>query len=252
MVESSINSKNQIGRVKILARGRLAIGIIIVVFGVITLLNGIGVKTIGFWELLGKYWPLFLIAFGTGLLVERTGNGGKVIGAFIFLLGLGFLGNNLGWFSVNISGLIWPSILIIIGISFLTGFQKEGSSNIAVMSGVERKGTWEVKNGSYLALMGGIEIDLRQAQVPEGITDINVTALMGGVNIIVPPDLAVDCEGTAMLGGVEFFKKNSGGIISSLHHSQGDVKGARVIRISCFTVMGGITVKSAASWEKVE
>lgn len=239
-------------RMRILARGRLAIGIIIVVFGVITLLNGIGYQTIGFWELIGKYWPLLLIALGTGFLVERTGTGGKVVGAFLFLLGFGFLGKNLGWFSVNIAGLIWPSILILIGISFLAGFRNGNRSNMAIMSGVERSGTWEVKSGSYTALMGGIEIDFRQAQIPQGTTQINVSAIMGGINIIVPPDLAVDCEGTALLGGVEFFSKNSGGIISSLHHSQGDVKGPVVVRISCFTALGGITVKSATLGEKVD
>ena len=233
-------------------RGRLVIGILILAFGVVTLLHGLGYTTVGFWELIGTYWPLVLIALGTGFLAERTGAGGKVAGAFLFLLGLGFLGNNLGWFSVNIGGLIWPSILIIIGVSLLLGFQNGGRSNMAIMSSVERNGVWEVKNGGYLALMGGIEIDLRQALIPEGTIRINASAFMGGINIIVPPELAVDCEGTALLGGVEFFKKNCGGIISSLHHSQGDVKGSRVVRISCFTVMGGITVKSAALGEKVD
>jgi predicted membrane protein len=235
-----------------LSRGRLAIGIIILAFGVITLLNGLNFTNVGFWDLLGKYWPLLLIAWGAGFLAERTGTGGKVLGSFVFLLGLGFLGNNLSWFSVNIGGLIWPTILILIGISFLFGFHNGGRSNVAIMSGVERKDTWDLKNGSYLAFMGGIDLDLRQAQIPEGTIHMNVTAFMGGVNIIVPPELAVDCEGTAVLGGVEFFKKNSGGIIASLHESQGDVKGAKVVRISCFAAMGGITVKSAAMGERVD
>jgi hypothetical protein len=237
--------------VKKLSRGRLAIGIIILAFGVITLLNGLGTINVGFWELIGKYWPLLLIAWGAGFLAERTGTGGKIIGGFVFLLGLGFLGNNLGWFSINVGGLIWPFFLILLGVSFLLGFRNGGRSNVAIMSGVERKDSWEVINGSYLALMGGIELDLRQAQIPEETIHMSATAFMGGINIIVPPELAVDCEGTAMLGGVEFFKKSSGGIISNLHESQGDVKGIKVVRISCFVAMGGVTVKSAALGEKV-
>ncbi len=234
-----------------MSRGRLAIGIIILAFGVITLLNGLNYIQIGFLELIGKYWPLLLIAWGAGFLAERTGTGGKVLGSFIFLAGLGFLGNNLGWFSINIWGLIWPSILILIGVSLLFGFRNGNCSNVAIMSGVERKDTWDLKNSSYFALMGGIELDLRQARIPEGTIHMNVTAFMGGINIIVPPELAVDCEGTAMLGGVEFFKKDSGGIISSLHETQGDVKGAKVVHISCFAALGGITVKSAALGESV-
>lgn len=244
-----VNFDNE--RVMKLSRGRLAIGIIILAFGVIMLLNGLNYINVGFWELIGKYWPLLLVAWGTGFLVDRTGTGGKVVGGFVFLLGLGFLGNNLGWYSINIGGLIWPSILILIGVSFLLGFRNGGSSNVAIMSGVERKDSWDVKSGSYLAMMGGIELDLRQAQIPDETIHMNATAFMGGINIIVPPDLTVDCEGTVMLGGVEFFKKSSGGIISSLHEAQGDGKGTRVVRISCFVALGGITVKSAALGEKV-
>jgi predicted membrane protein len=235
-----------------LSRGRLLIGIIILAFGVITLLHGFGYMTIGFWELLGKYWPLLLIALGVDFLLERTGVGGKILGGFIFLLGFGFLGNNLEWFTLNVGGLIWPFFLILLGLSFLLGFRNGGQSNVAIMSGLERKDVWEVKSGSYFALMGGIELDLRQAQIPEGTIHMNATAFVGGINIIVPPEVAVDCEGTAILGGVEFFRKNSGGIISTLHESQGDVKATKIIRISCFTAMGGITVRSAAIGERVD
>lgn len=236
-----------------LARGRLVLGIIILAFGVLALLHGLKITDISLGKLIADYWPLLLIAWGAGFLCERTGTGGKVVGSLVFLLGIGFLGNNLGWFTFNVWQVFWPVLLILLGISFLFGFRNGGSrSNLAIMSGVERKNIWDLESGSYLAFMGGIDLDLRRANIPEETIHLNLNAFMGGINIVVPPDLAVACEGTAMLGGVEFFHKNSGGIISNLHEQQGDVKGKQVVRISGFAMMGGITVMTATAGEKVD
>src|SRR5262249_14786492 len=42
---------------------------------------------------------------------------------------------------------------------------------------------------------------LREARLPPGIVEIRVFALFGGVQIIVPPDLAVEVSGSAIFGG---------------------------------------------------
>lgn len=238
-----------------LLRGRLIIGIIIVVFGVIALLNGLNITDVSPWRLITDFWPLLLIGWGVGFIMERNGYGGKVIGSIVFLLGLGFLGRNLGWFPFDFSyvwKLFWPLVLILLGVSFLFGYRNGGGrSNFAIMGGIERKDTWNLENGSFLAFMGGIHLDLRKAEIPEQVTSINITTFMGGGEIVVPPDLAVVCEGTAVLGGMDFFRKNSGGIIGSLRAEQGDIKQKKVVRISGFSMMGGLTVRTANIGEKV-
>ena len=51
--------------------------------------------------------------------------------------------------------------------------------------------------------MGGATLDFREARLPEGEVEIRVGALMGGVEIIVPPTLAVESNGAAIMGGFE-------------------------------------------------
>jgi hypothetical protein len=46
-------------------------------------------------------------------------------------------------------------------------------------------------------------VDLRDALFPDGVVEVEVKAVFGGVQIIVPPTLAVECHGTAILGGFE-------------------------------------------------
>jgi hypothetical protein len=74
----------------------------------------------------------------------------------------------------------------------------------AILGGVDRKGSWIVpQHLRVTTVMGGISLDFREAVLPPGITRVHVTAVMGGVDIVVPPHVAVQCDGSAILGGFE-------------------------------------------------
>lgn len=75
---------------------------------------------------------------------------------------------------------------------------------IAIMGGYEKKGEWTPPRNMYsLALMGGAGLDFREAKMPPGVTEVNVLAIMGGVEILVPPGLAVETHGFGLMGGFE-------------------------------------------------
>lgn len=78
------------------------------------------------------------------------------------------------------------------------------SMQVAIMSGSERKGAWTPPRKLYtLAVMGGAGLDFREARMPPGETEVNVLAVMGGVEIIVPPGLAVQTHGFGLMGGFD-------------------------------------------------
>lgn len=216
-------------------------------FGVIALLNGLNMVELSFWQLIGTYWPVLLIVWGLGFALEPAGYGGKILGFIVAALGLGFLGGNLEWWDGRlIASLIWPALLIWLGIRIILG--SNGKFRLGMMGEVKCK-DGKLENGSYMACMGGVELDLRQMEVTESRT-IQVTALMGGVEIVVPTDMVVVCEGTAILGGVEFFKKGNGGIVGSLRAVQGDAENAsKVVRVDCLAIMGGVEVKAKERME---
>ncbi len=75
---------------------------------------------------------------------------------------------------------------------------------IAIMGGYEKKGEWTPpRKLQSLAIMGGAGLDFREAKMPPGITEVNVLAIMGGVEILVPPGLAVETHGFGFMGGFE-------------------------------------------------
>jgi len=103
---------------------------------------------------------------------------------------------------------------------------------VAIMSGARRMGRWVVpRNYVGVAVMGGIELDLREAQFSEPEVTIHAYTVMGGIEITVPDDVEVDVSGIAFMGGFD-------------HNASGPgVPGAPRVRIIGFALMGGVDVK---------
>jgi hypothetical protein len=103
---------------------------------------------------------------------------------------------------------------------------------LAIMGGVERKGRWTpARRNLIVAVMGGAELDFREVLLPPGTTEVHVFCMMGGVEIIVPPGLAVDASGFAIMGGFGHSAERRG--------SDPD---APVLRVTGFCLMGGVEV----------
>ena len=109
---------------------------------------------------------------------------------------------------------------------------EESGLVIAIMGGSSRKGNWEPPARlRVFALMGGVDLDFREADLLEGETVVEIVALMGGVNIVVPPDIDVQADGTGFMGG---FQNAS---------NRAPEPDAPRLRISGLAVMGGVEVK---------
>ncbi|MEV5004140.1 DUF1707 domain-containing protein [Streptomyces sp. NPDC056159] len=82
----------------------------------------------------------------------------------------------------------------------------EGSSSwaVAIMGGFERKGRWTVpKRFDCFTFWGGGSIDLRDANFADHEVVINCVAIMGGVDVIVPPGVEVVVRGIGIMGGFD-------------------------------------------------
>lgn len=106
---------------------------------------------------------------------------------------------------------------------------------LAIMGGAERKGEWRVpENLRVSTLMGGVQLDFREAVFAAGISKVKILACMGGVEIIVPPGLAVECGGTGIMGGFESLDRYSGGADPD----------QPLLQIGGLAVMGGVEIST--------
>jgi hypothetical protein len=82
---------------------------------------------------------------------------------------------------------------------------------VAIMGGFERKGNWVVpRQMSCFALLGGGELDMREASFEEQTVRLNVVAIMGGVEITVPEDATVQIQGIGIMGGFDHSASGNG------------------------------------------
>ena len=104
---------------------------------------------------------------------------------------------------------------------------------VGIMSGFQRKGRWTApRRFNCFAFWGGGEIDLREADFEAREVVINCVAIMGGMNVIVPPGVEVVVRGIGIMGGFD--------------HSQegvpGDPGAPRVV-LTGFAFWGGVGVE---------
>ncbi|MCU0618067.1 MAG: DUF1707 domain-containing protein [Gemmatimonadaceae bacterium] len=101
---------------------------------------------------------------------------------------------------------------------------------MAVMGGVERKGGWVVpRQLRIICVMGGVELDFREAQFADGVTEIEITAIMGGVEMLLPAGVRVETVGVGFMGGF------------SVKNPEADPgPGAPLLRISGLAALGGV------------
>lgn len=74
----------------------------------------------------------------------------------------------------------------------------------AIFGHLERRGAWAVPPVLKVsAVFGNAELDFRQARFGPGVTELRVNVVFGNLEILVPPNLAVECEGVAILASFE-------------------------------------------------
>jgi hypothetical protein len=109
-----------------------------------------------------------------------------------------------------------------------------GRRLVAVLGGVTRKGGWHPEPViDILTVLGGADLDFREAVLPGREITLNAMCVLGGVQIIVPPEMHVIDSGVAILGGREI----AGDSAESLRPD------APVLRITGTCVLGGVEVK---------
>lgn len=158
---------------------------------------------INFSWLLGHTWPLFIIGFGFLQLAQNPTNrtSSLIIIAIGTLLTLSTLGQE-----VNFWALIWPVILILIGVSFLRrprpaiSDADHHTASTVMAEDKQQITSQQFKQGDHFVLMGSSKLDLTKTAFSnkEAIFQINV--IMGELKLIVPPNTRIINKASLIMG----------------------------------------------------
>ena len=109
--------------------------------------------------------------------------------------------------------------------AYAVGAEAPRGGVVSFLSSNELQGRWELpRHFRALAVMGNVELDLREAAIGIGVSHIEAVAVMGNIEITVPPDVAVESDGDSLLGS--FVVKYKG------RRTGAETTGLRTLRIT--------------------
>ena len=157
-----------------------------------------------------------------------------IVGIFVLInhndsfLGTALVGVGGFWFLSRYSDIpvkeyfseYWPVILIILGIALIfkrqgkhqsftdnhdsTKFDLDYVDDISIFGGGRKLITSQnFRGGKTTVILGGTTIDLHEANLAEGHNSLTITAMFGGIEVIVPRDWKVIVNVTSIFGGVD-------------------------------------------------
>ena len=196
---------------------RVVLGAFVVLIGVLALADNLfQINT----RQIIQFWPAVCVLVGAITISPTRRPGGYVVGAVLMALGVLMTLSNVGLISFHVRDW-WPLFLIAAGIAMISrgglrrsryGVQQpwdaasEAGSDvnaIAVMSGNKLTVvSQDFRQGEATAVMGGVEIDFRQAVI-QTEAHLRAFAFWGGVQIKVPADWSVECRVVSIMGGME-------------------------------------------------
>jgi predicted membrane protein len=203
-------------------------GIFLTLLGVIMTLDTLQVMDL---SVALRFWPIGFHLLGLTILMRRSDSHGRFWGIVWLVAGTWLLMNSLGLARIGFWELVWPLLLLMVGVRLIMraraaesgGSAADGSSPAEPLDGALRSGdvvrphrpnlvavmseskstvTQAFAGASMTAIMGGCHLDLRQAIIAPGTAPvIDVFSLMGGHEIVLPPGWTATFDVVSILAG---------------------------------------------------
>lgn len=183
------------------------IGFFIIITGILLFLSNIDM--LEFNEMMKYIWPSLLILIGLIGMVERRRV--DIFYLIVTILGISFFISNIGLVEKDVLSIVlFPTIIIIIGIKILSKnvlkprISNNQKSYTSIFGGIEEKN--DDKNFTkcdITAIFGGSNIDFREIKIKEDKAYIDVVAIFGGAELILPEGYKVTLNGIPIFGGVD-------------------------------------------------
>lgn len=220
---------------------RLFIGALLIALGLIAL-----VGNFGFFSpfIVFQFWPTVFIVLGLIKLTKAMEPQDKLWGMIFIGVGVIMTLNTLNIIHFSFHQW-WPVILILVGLHFLMKRQQHDAmfesqsqplsdafiNATYILSGTKSLITsQDFRGGQVTVCMGGAELNLREASIQSNVT-IDITAIMGGIELKVPRDWVVINNTTCLLGGVQ-------------NSTVPTIDATKKLIITGLCMMGGVEIKN--------
>ena len=215
---------------------RFITGLVIIAAGAALLFSNLNI--LNFDYLVHNWWPVAIIV--AGLLIFLNDMKSYVWAGLIIVVGTLLQLKQLDVVDVNPWQLVGPLIVIFVGVSIILNHSASRrkvsktarDDTTAILGGSDKRNASDDFKGSKVtAILGGVKMDLRKATIKKEAT-LEILAFWGGVEIIVPRNVVIRNQTSAIMAGVED------------KTDQDNVKNAPILYITGDVIMAGVEIKN--------
>ncbi len=197
---------------------RILVGMVLILAGIILFLKFSGIAMPVFIPHWVFTWPMILIVLG---VVFILGKETRSTGTFLLLVGGVFLVHDLFGFGLRtIISYVIPALLVFFGIKMLfpqnhgkkltgespeaSGFSPKGrlDESVILQSRQQSHGGKPFQGGNVVCIFGGYSLHLKDSQLDQGTSILNITCLFGGCELYIPSDWTVKMEASSVFAGI--------------------------------------------------
>jgi predicted membrane protein len=153
--------------------------------------------------------------------------GQVIFGIVIVVIGLALLIGNV--FDVDVGVLCFPTVIILIGVWMLLRPRLVGPDTalrMKIFGPIRRKGTWQVKDEEIVLFIGDVRLDLSEAEIPAGTTNIRAFGFITNVRMTVPAGVGVSMTSMGFINDVRNLGKRRSGFLIPVTLRSEDYEGA--------------------------
>jgi len=172
------------------------------------------------------------------------------VAGYLIVLGALYLLDSTGIHSYGVAGSIGAAVgLAIMGagiLAFIAAWRvRRFTRRLRRAIGHVRSDMsgWTVDDAVVSTVFGDISLDLRQAELPEGETQLTLLCWLGTIQVRVPLDVAVDVTAQAIVGTVDVLGRREEGMVRDIRvQSERYEQQPRRLRMRLSTFVGELLV----------
>jgi predicted membrane protein len=166
------------------------------------------------------------------------------LGGVLIFLGVLIMLDNL--FGIRFGSLFWPLVFILVGVLIIVRPRMVGPDTevgVRLFGDVRNMGEWDVRDAEYWCFIGDVKLDMREANIPDGVTNLKMYGFITDLKMRVPQDLAVNIGNVGFITESRLFGERVGGFLTPINWKSDNYDSAKQkLNIEMVNFIGGVTL----------
>ncbi|MBC7256611.1 MAG: cell wall-active antibiotics response protein [Chloroflexi bacterium] len=167
------------------------------------------------------------------------------VGGLFVLIGIiALLGSLL---RIPVGALIWSLLLIGVGVWLIVKprVATERPITFRFLGDVKRRGPWALRDEEIWLIIGNLDLDLTQAEIPEGETCLRLFGFVGDVDITIPEGLAFCLRDVAFVSDAKILGGKQETFLAPITYATPEYEEAkRRVRVEAVHFVSDMTVRA--------